>query len=296
MTIALVGSAGAAIARTGFDLQGHRGARGLWPENSLAGFQAAIALGVTSIELDVVVTADGVPVVYHDLALNPDFTRGADGRWIQAPCPAVGALDAAALARFDVGRIRPRSRYAARCRGQVPVDGTRIPLLAQVCALVRETPVWLDVEIKTDRRDTAWEGLLPGIVDAVLAVLDAHAAPERVAVRSFDWRVLRLLRARRPDLPLAWLAGVASEARLEAVLAAVRADGWPGWSPVWAPDHRLLRRRHIVAARACGLLVKPWTVNAAFRMRQLVRWGVDGFCTDRPDLGAAVLRGLGRLA
>ena len=278
-----------------FDLQGHRGARGLFPENSLAGFQEAIRLGATSIELDIVLTADGVPVVYHDLALNPDLTRGADGKWLSPPCPALATLTAGDLAQFDIGRIRPRGRYAARCRGQTPIDGTRIPTLHQVCELVRDTHVWLDIEIKTDRRDPASTAALPGIVNAVLHVAEANDVMARLAVRSFDWRVLRLLRERHATLPLAWLTSIASDAKVEAVLADVRNSGWPDWAPVWAPDHRLLRRRHIRAAKAGGLRVKPWTVNAAFRMRQLARWGVDGFCTDRPDLGHLVLRGLGLL-
>jgi glycerophosphoryl diester phosphodiesterase len=275
-----------------FDLQGHRGARGLWPENSLHGFAAAVALGVTSIELDVVLTADGVPVVYHDLTLNPDLTRGPDGKWLTAPTPAVATLTAAALAQYDVGRIRPRGRYAARCRGQTPMDGIQIPTLDEVCRLVAGTPVRVDIEIKTDRRNPASEAGLPGIVDAVLQVIDATAVEAQSAIRSFDWRVLRLIRQRRPALNLAWLSGLATDAKAGAVIAAIQQDGWPDWTPVWAPDHRLLRRRHIARVRQAGVHVKPWTVNAAFRMRQLIRWGVDGFCTDRPDLARIVLGGV----
>ncbi len=275
--------------RGGFDLQGHRGARGLWPENSLIGFAAAMALGVASIELDVVLTADGVPVVHHDLALNPDITRGPGGQWIASPGPLLAALCAGDLAAYDVGRIAPRTRYAAICRGQTPVDGTRIPSLAAVLELVRGSGVKLDIEIKVDRRWPDWAPQLSGVVEAVFAVLDAAQSAGAASVRSFDWRVLRRIRRLRPEVPLSWLTGFGADARAAAVAEAVMLDGWPAWQPVWAPDHRLLRRRHVFAAREMGLLVKPWTVNAAFRMRQLLRWGVDGFCTDRPDLARIVL-------
>jgi glycerophosphoryl diester phosphodiesterase len=281
---------GACTARGAmFDLQGHRGARGLWPENTLPGFRAAIELGVTSIELDVVLSADNVPMVYHDLTLNPDLTRTPEGGWITAPGAPVATLSAADLARFDVGRIRPRGRYAARCRGQTPIDGAHIPTLRDVCALGASSAIRLDIEIKSDRKNPS-SGPSPATLARV--VMDAVEATEmlgRVAVRSFDWQVLRAMRQAYPAIPLAWLTGVGASANAAAVRAAVLLDGLPDWPPVWAPDHRLLRRRHVRAAQSAGLSVKPWTVNAAFRMRQLIRWGVDGFCTDRPDIGRVVL-------
>jgi glycerophosphoryl diester phosphodiesterase len=99
-----------------FDLQGHRGARGLWPENTLPGFRAAIALGVTSIELDVVLTKDSVPVVFHDLALNPHLVRGPDGQFVAAPGPAIASLTAAACvpAPARPSAFRPKPRWTAR--------------------------------------------------------------------------------------------------------------------------------------------------------------------------------------
>jgi len=102
----------AAAGERPFDLQGHRGARGLAPENTLAAFARALSLGVTSLELDTVVTADGVVVVSHDALLNPELTRDAEGRWLEAPGPAIFGLTAEALRRYDVGRARPGSRTA----------------------------------------------------------------------------------------------------------------------------------------------------------------------------------------
>src|SRR5580692_9855265 len=112
--------------RRTIDLQGHRGARGLFPENTLAGFAAALAIGVDSFELDVAVTADGVPVVSHDPALNPDIVRGPDGHWLTSRGPLIHTLSLAELEAFDVGRIRPGSAYAAEFPDQVPCDGARI--------------------------------------------------------------------------------------------------------------------------------------------------------------------------
>jgi glycerophosphoryl diester phosphodiesterase len=270
-----------------FDLQGHRGARGLWPENTLPGFRAAIALGVTSIELDVVLTQDEVPVVFHDLALNPHLVRGRDGHFLAAPGPAIASLTAAELTAYDVGRLQPGSRTLKRFPQQSAIDGTPIPTLASVCALTAGTGVQLDIELKTD---PAWPDTAPALAAIVDAVLGATTTiPDTARFRSFDWRVLRRLRALRPEAAIAWLTPLLPRARVTRVVAEVAHGGWPAWSPVWAPHHRLLRKKDIVAAHAAGLLVKPWTVNSPRRMAQLAAWGVDGLCTDRPDVARAVI-------
>lgn len=103
-----------------FDLQGHRGARGLAPENTLAAFERALAEGVTTLELDVGLSADDVPVVLHDPALPPDMARGADGRWLTAPTPLLRRLTLAELQAYDVGRARPGSATARAFPKQRP--------------------------------------------------------------------------------------------------------------------------------------------------------------------------------
>src|SRR5579872_4555556 len=114
------------------DLQGHRGARGLYPENTLAGFAGALAIGVDALELDVAMTADDVVVVTHDPTLNPDITRTSDGAWLTQRGPRIRSLRIDDLAHYDVGRIRPGSSYAALFPDQAPHDGARIPALSDV--------------------------------------------------------------------------------------------------------------------------------------------------------------------
>src|SRR5438477_490592 len=135
-----------------FDLQGHRGARGLWPENTLVGFARAMELGVSALELDCAVTRDGVVVVSHDPELNPDCTRDAQGRFLASAGPPIFTLSYAQLQSYDVGRLRPGSAYAARFPQQQPVDGERIPSLADVLTLVRTRGrgrVRVALEVKT---------------------------------------------------------------------------------------------------------------------------------------------------
>src|SRR3954469_17839613 len=122
---------------TPFDLQGHRGTRGLAPENTLPAFRKAIEIGVTTLELDTNVTREGFVVIGHDTAINPDIAR-VDGQWLSARGPAIHDLTWEELQRYDIGRIDPRSAYAKRYPDQVPADGTRYSRLADLFAMVRE--------------------------------------------------------------------------------------------------------------------------------------------------------------
>ena len=96
-----------------FDLQGHRGARGLAPENTLPAFATALSIGVSTLELDLAMTSDGVLVVSHDSRLNPAHTRGPDGAFLDGEGPAIRSLTLAQLQRYDVGRLKPGTAYAA---------------------------------------------------------------------------------------------------------------------------------------------------------------------------------------
>src|SRR5882724_4143706 len=114
-------------AAQAFDLQGHRGARGLAPENTLEAFALALSIGVSTLELDLAMTKDDVLVVSHDRRLNPDHTRGPDGQFLGREGPPIRALTAAEVQRYDVGRLKPGTPYAASLPEQRPVDGARIP-------------------------------------------------------------------------------------------------------------------------------------------------------------------------
>lgn len=272
------------------DIQGHRGARGLFPENTLEGFVAAAALGVAAFELDVGMTADGVVVVHHDLALNPDLTRDASGDWLDMPGPLIRTLTLDELQRYDVGRLRPGSPTSLQFPHQRPNDGARIPTLAAVLAALPNAR--FTIEVKTDpARPT--ETVSPiMLADAVLSVVDAARAAPRILIESFDWRVPRHVRRVQPDIRLAWLTPPVTislpawEVVTGASMAAsVATEG----GPVWAPNHLTLTQSHLREAHALGLSVLPWTVNRPEDIQRLIAWGVDGLISDRPDLALGVL-------
>jgi glycerophosphoryl diester phosphodiesterase len=275
---------------------GHRGARGLFPENTLEGFAATLALGIDTLELDVALTADGVVVVTHDPVLNPNLTRDANGAWLEAPTPLLRRLRAADLSAYDVGRLRPGTAYSALYPDQSPRDGACIPTLDAVLRLNR--PAQFVIELKTLPGEPGRTASGPELADAVLATADAAYATPRVTVEGFDWRGPRHLRRARPDVRLAWLtrAETVRDAATwwdgpvpadfgGSVPRAVAAEG----GPVWAPDHNDLTDVLVCEAHALGLQVIPWTVNDPADMRRLIGWGVDGLVTDRPDRARAVV-------
>ena len=293
--LALAALPGTAAA---LDVQGHRGARGLAPENTLAGFRAALAAGATTWELDLGLTRDGVLVVHHDRRLHVDITRDARGQWLTPPTPTLASLSLAELQAFDVGRLKPGSRTAGLWPQQRPADGERIPTLDAVFELARrEAPATLRFNIETKLSPLAPdETAAPeAFVDALLAAIDRHGLRARVTVQSFDWRTLALVQRRAPGLATAaltaqrpdfdtlasgaWTAGLRLADHGGSVPRLVKALG----APVWSPNFRDLTPESLAEARALGLKVIPWTVNEPADIARLVAWGVDGIISDHPD-------------
>lgn len=263
-----------------FEVQGHRGARGLRPENTLAGIACALEIGVASIECDVALSVDDAVVLSHDGTV---------------PSPAepipVTQLPLAELRRVDLGEAgKPATNAVEAFRGE---PGERMATLGGALALLElftATDVRLDVEIKSTRHsDPDWDAA--HIVERVVSEIRAHGAIERCSLRSFDVKVLHEARSQCPLLGRVLLVGrvaddvppslavsehfspsdiVALAIEFEAIAVA------PGDSLVSA---ELLARSH-----EQGLPVIPWTINEPARVRELLEAGVDGVCTDRPDL------------
>jgi len=283
------------------EIHGHRGARWNWPENTLEGFRRTAALGVDAVEADVTLSADGIVIISHDPALNPDLTRDANGAFLTQAGPAIHTLPAAALAAYDVGRLRPGSAYAAQFPEQAPIDGARIPTLGELFRL--PPPLRFNIETKSFP-DTPGKGV-DGIrlVNAVVAQADRAGVVARLIVQSFDWAGLIALRRARPEIAVSflteartiaadalWWAGLRRSAHGGSVPRAVAAAG----GTCWGPRHSELDAAAIAEAHALGVRVIPWTVNAEADMRRLIAWGVDGIISDRPDLVRAVLASLGQ--
>ena len=285
------------------DLQGHRGARGLAPENTLQGFALALGIGVSTLELDIAITQDGVLVISHDPALNPDITRGADGRFLDTRGPLIRELSYEQVQRYDVGRLKPGSPYARRYPQQQAIDGARIPRLDQLFALVNKsgnTGVRFAIETKVTPTAPD-ESLAPeAFARAVIAAIRGAGMASRSAVLSFDWRTLAVVQKEAPEIDTvyitaqqswldnigagkaegsAWTAGIQHKDH-GSVPKMIKAAGGRTWSSFFGD----LDASKVQEAHALGLQVLAWTVNEPPQIARMLDLGVDGIVTDRPDL------------
>jgi len=265
------------------DVQGHRGARGLLPENTLPAFQRALELGVDTLELDCGVTKDGVVVVHHDRRLNSDVARGPDGKWVSSPGPTIRSLTYAELQRYDVGRLRPGSEYARRFPHQQAIDGTRIPRLADLFALTKGSKVGFNIETKLlpqHAEETA------GPEEFARALYrEIQRARAKATIQSFDWRTLKIVEREAPEIPTVYLTE-----NWDADPQVVQAAGGKIWSPSFAE----VNRDKLEKARSFGIKVVVWTVNEPADIARMLDTSIDGIISDYPDRVLAELKRRGQ--
>lgn len=287
----------------GFDLQGHRGARALAPENSLPAFALALSIGVTTLETDIAITRDGQLVISHDPALNPDITRGPDGQFLSARGPLIWQASFDELQRYDVGRIKPGTRYASLYPSQRPLDGTRLPKLTDLFALVKKSGnTKVRFALETKLTPTAPDETLapePFARAVIKAVREAGVA-ERTTILSFDWRTLQVVQREAPEIGTVyltaqqrWLDNVGADkaetspwtagfkyADHGSVPKMIKAAGGRIWSCFFGD----LDAAKVKEAKSLGLTVLAWTVNEPAQIALALDLGVDGIVSDRPDL------------
>ena len=250
---------------------GHRGAAGLWPANTLLGFERAVEAGCDLVELDVRLTADGVPVCIHDPAV--DARTEASGRVDECTLEELKALDGAYNWRPDGERIS--SEREPPYRG----EGLEVPTLAEVFETLPEMRFL--VEIKPEVED----------FEPICEVLREYGVEQRTLVTSFSRR-LDQFRKCCPEIPT-----VAHRLEVARFVLASRLGlgylGNPGADALAVPRKRygvpILTRGFVEAAHERGLDVYAWTINDPGEMARLVELGVDGLVTDRPDLACEVL-------
>ncbi len=292
---------------TAVALYGHRGARGLRPENTLAGFAFARTLGLTGVEFDVGLSRDGVAVVHHDSKLSLDLARDRAGAYITESL-RLHDLTYTQIETYDVGRLRAGSPYAQRYPAQQAADGARVPRLDQAIAALPGLDLLIEVKTFPGAPD---ETAPPAtMAAAVIAALRAARAIERAVLFAFDWRVLRAAAVLAPELrrccltaPDTVTADPASGrypwqdldygavlGKLGDQLPQMIANGGAVW---WAPFHRALSAGMVAQAHDLGLRVVPWTANEPADIARLLGFGVDGMISDRPDLARLVFQAAG---
>jgi len=272
-----------------FEVHGHRGARGLLPENTVAGFAKALRLGVHGLEMDVVMAGDGTVVVSHEPWFHAATCTLPSGepisRWRQRSY-RIFEMSMAEVRQFDCGQ-----RQHPSFPEQTPQPAVKPTLheaikAAEAHAEAHERPAPIySIEVKSKQR---WEGRYhpapSAYVNAIREVLQEVGVMERSRILSFDRRILQQAHMLDGRWNLALLINRFPRWRLSRHLTRL------GFVPdVCSPDHRLVTPSVVRRVHERGMRLIPWTVNAFDRMRALQAMGVDGLITDYPDRGMALI-------
>ncbi|PSQ76015.1 MAG: glycerophosphodiester phosphodiesterase [Bacteroidetes bacterium QH_7_62_13] len=270
-----------------FDLQGHRGARGLAPENTIPAFRRALEIGVATLEMDVVVAGDGTVVVSHEpwmaseKCVSPDGDRIAD----------VDRHNIYEMAYDDVATYDCGSQQLKNFPEQEP-QAARKPRLRDVIRMAEaytrdhnRGPVFYNIEVKSRPE---WDGTYHpkprGFVERVLTAVTEAGVASRTTIQSFDVRSLEHVHRLNAPVRTAFLVGWAANDG-----GAENVEALSFLPDIYSPDVRLVDENLVTTLRARGVQLIPWTVNEIDAMKRLLRLGVDGFITDYPNRGRAVL-------
>ena len=257
------------------EIQGHRGARGLWPENSIYGFIKTAQLGVETLEMDVVINGDGDVLVSHDPYFNSQFCLDPEGNEITDESEYnIFTMPQAEIEKFDCG-----SKFYPRFPEQEKIK-VRKPLLKDLLIMMEKkgfNTIKYNIEIKSRNE---WRGKYQpeSIDDYVKKVLKtlAQVPYERYNLQSFDIAILRSIHRQDPSVRLAYLIE-------EVLLSESTVDSLDFPIFAFSPDYNLLSKALVSYYQSMGLKVIPWTVNEKSDMKRLAEWGVNGIITDYPN-------------
>ena len=292
----------------GFDVEGHRGARGLKPENTLPAYETALDLGVTTLELDLHYTSDGVVVIWHDDELEKDKCGLADSVETDAPDPDslvkwgeglfISQLTYEQTQAFRCDRNPDPGKFPDQNNGPTPLAGDDYSLVSleklfqfvadyaqseQKSEAQRANAAQVQFNIETKRKpdkpkgiNDGFDGENPGPFELeILRLVEQFGLEDRVIIQSFDHRSLWAIRSVNDDIRLAALTSKGN-----ADLVGFAEKG----ADIWSPKASTLTPELISKAHKVGLRVVPWTVNDPDDMRDLIEMGVDGLISDRPDV------------
>lgn len=283
-----------------FDLEAHRGGRGLMPENTLPAFANALSIGVDTLELDVGITKDGILVISHDVALMPTVAR-YQGAFIAEPAPPIFHMTFAELQKYDVGRVNPADPTYKQFTRQQPVDGTRVPKLTDLFELVKRSgnqEVRFNIETKLSPLEPEQTAAPVPFAEALIAAVRKAGLEKRVLVQSFDWRTLRHVQKIAPDIPTVYLSSRRTVTPDSPWTAEFRLNDYEGSVPrmvkaaggaIWSPFFQNMSDADLATAKSLNLPVVVWTVNEEKDMRSLIERGVSGIITDYPDVLRALM-------
>lgn len=276
---------------------GHRGARGILPENSMIGFEFAITTGAPLLEFDVVLSADNVPVITHNHRLHAPTFRGPDGCFLDHE-PKVSDLTWDHIQSYDIGRIDGTTAYGQRFGDQAQFDGVRVPRLTELLNLVAQPAsraAYLMLELKSDpdfAHDTAYR---QNFIQTVAQEVRDAGLDDRTLLHSFDWNLLAECQRLVPDMPASFLTQMpenpdeVGEDSAQSISPDFtgREDQIPdlvheAGGYLWCPYVHDVTAATAARAKELGLVVAVWTVNELDDIDRMIDFGVDAIVTDYP--------------
>ena len=284
------------LSKPGFiKIYGHRGARGVLPENTLESFEYLFENNIRAYETDILITKDLIPVITHDFKLDPSYTKDNNGDWIEDENIKIIDLTYEEILKYDVGTLNKLSRYGRKFINQKSLDNQKIPKLSDLLKLSSDNEfddLLINLEIKSTPIE---EGLTPSPEEMVKIVIDEVGRSnlsDKIIYSSFDWRVLREIKERDSKIPRAHLTSGAkgkiydkspwldftplhSEVDLPKLIKALGGSAWH-------PNYKDVNKDVIEISRNEGLPVNVWTVNREQDMLRMIEYGVDGIMTDYP--------------
>ncbi|RCW91630.1 glycerophosphoryl diester phosphodiesterase [Winogradskyella arenosi] len=259
------------------DVQGHRGCRGLMPENTLEAFTTAIDLGVETLELDIVISKDRKVVVSHEPYMNPVICLSPEGTELPEDSKSdynLYEMDYKQIKAFDCGnKLHPTYPNQEKFKAYKP-------LLSEVFELIKTKASNVKVNIEIKSVPSYYNVFTPqpeAYVALVLEVIEAHQMEDRVNLQSFDSAILEAVKVQAPQMPMALL--VDGNEDIDAKLEQLTFH-----PEIISPYFKLLSAENVSAYQAQGYKVIPWTVNSKADMVQMQAYQVDGIITDYPDV------------
>ena len=268
----------------GFDIQGHRGCRGLMPENTIPAMIKALDLGVTTLEMDVVISKDNKVVVSHEPWFEAEITTRPDGSFIK-PAEAmqynIFQMNYDEIVKYDVGmKPHPRFPQQQKIKAIKPLLADLFDSVAESMKTRRRPFPYFNIETKClPAGDGRFHPKPEEFVELLMAVIKEKQLEERVIIQSFDFRTLRYLHEKYPSIKTSMLIEDSDVNDFEGQLKRL------GFTPqVYSPNHTLVDDELIKQCHDKGMKIIPWTVNDKKEISKLKKMGVDGIITDYPDL------------
>ncbi len=267
-----------------FDYQGHRGCRGLMPENTIPAMLKAIDLGVTTLETDAIITKDNQVILSHEPFFNHEITKKPNGEFVieaEEKSLNIYQMTYEEVKRFDVG-LKPHPRFPDQTKIAVakPLLSDMIDAVERYAKAKHKAPIHYNIETKTQAAtDNRYHPSPAVFIELLVAVVLSKKITQRVTIQSFDIRTLKYLHQKYPSIKTALLIEDFDKKSFDEQIVQL------GFVPtIYSPHFSLVNKALVEACHHKGIQIIPWTVNDLITIQQLKAMGVNGIISDFPNL------------